>query len=108
MESPVSILADILRYARNHNRLFAPSPYGSDMKRGIVVIVISAVLCTGQVHAATAPTPAKTTTSQQDRVKGCAAQYHQKNITRSQYRNFMSGCLKNSGTTTATKPAAAK
>ncbi len=45
---------------------------------------------------------------QQDRMKGCAKQYHEQNIPKDQYRAFMSKCLKKDSGMTSTAPAAAK
>jgi hypothetical protein len=45
---------------------------------------------------------------QQDRMKGCAKQYHEQNIPKDQYRAFMSKCLKKDSGMTAAAPAAAK
>ncbi|MDD3371364.1 MAG: PsiF family protein [Alphaproteobacteria bacterium] len=38
--------------------------------------------------------PQRKHSAQQNRMKDCAAQYHEKNIAKSEYRNFMAECLK--------------
>jgi hypothetical protein len=45
---------------------------------------------------------------QQDRMKGCAKQYHEQNIPKDQYRAFMSKCLKKDSGMTSAAPATAK
>ena len=62
------------------------------MKKTILFLTALAVIgFAGQAQAATAT---KAATPQQNRMKTCAAEYHQKNIAKSQYRSFMSQCLK--------------
>ena len=65
------------------------------MKKIVLFLAALAVLgCAGQAQAATT----KAATPQQNRMKVCAAEYHQKNIAKSQYRAFMSKCLKTAKT----------
>ncbi|MDR3395797.1 MAG: PsiF family protein [Parasulfuritortus sp.] len=45
---------------------------------------------------------------QQDRMKGCAKQYHEQNIPKDQYRAFMSKCLKKDSGMTSAASATAK
>ena len=74
------------------------------MKKHILFLAALAFIgCAGQAHAATT----KASTPQQNRMKTCAAEYHQKNIAKSQYRSFMSKCLKTHPATTG-KPAKTK
>src|SRR5271170_1374923 len=61
--------------------------------------------------AAATPAAAPSTQSpaqqaQSNRMKACAAQYHQQNIPKNQYKTFMSSCLKKNSTV-GTTPAAA-
>jgi len=68
------------------------------MKQTILFVVVLAALCgAGQVWAsaplATA-VPAQPPSVQQSRMKACAAQYHQQKLAKSQYKSFMSQCLK--------------
>lgn len=58
-----------------------------------------ALFCASPALAATAK---KTPTAQQNRMKECAAQYHQKKIAKHEYRNFMKVCLKKHKTSDAT------
>ncbi len=88
----------------------------------LIILTLSTLVCGSQSFAATtapatpAATPSAATTTataatpQQNRMKSCAAQYHQKNIAKSQYHAFMSNCLKNPSTAkaAATAPATAK
>ena len=71
------------------------------MKKHVLLLAALAVLCgASQSHAATAPA-----TPQQNRMKTCAAQYHQKNIAKAEYHKFMSQCLKtHPAATTKTAP----
>ena len=72
------------------------------MKKTLLFLTaLIALVCAGQAQAA-ATTKAS---PQQNRMKSCAAQYHQKNIAKSQYRSFMSKCLKNPTTTGKAAPS---
>jgi hypothetical protein len=65
------------------------------MKKIVLFLAVLAVLSgAGQAQAATT----KAATPQQNRMKTCAAEYHKQNIAKSQYRAFMSKCLKTSKT----------
>ena len=66
------------------------------MKKTILFLAAFAVIgYAGQAQAAAAT---KAASPQQNRMKTCAAEYHQKNIAKSQYRAFMSKCLKTAKT----------
>ena len=52
--------------------------------------------------ATTTATPAAPMSAQNNRMKDCAAQYHKQGIAKSQYRAFMSQCLKKDGSSKAT------
>ncbi len=58
------------------------------MKKSVLLLAALAILC------GASPSHAAPVTPQQNRMKTCAAQYHQKNIAKSEYRKFMSECLK--------------
>jgi hypothetical protein len=86
------------------------------MKKLALLFVAFAVLycispANAQTPATTATTPPAATTlsPQNQRMKDCAAQYHAQGIAKSQYKTFMSGCLKNpsSAVAPAAAPAAA-
>jgi len=83
------------------------------MKKSLLgLAALCLLLCTMPANAATtsaATTPTPAATAQQNKMKTCAAQYHAKNIPKSQYRTFMSGCLKNPAAAPAvTKTPSAK
>jgi hypothetical protein len=67
------------------------------MKKAVLLVaVFFALCCGGQVRAETdAVTHAShASTPQRLRMKACAAQYHHKNIAKSEYRKFMGECMK--------------
>ena len=73
------------------------------MKKQILCLASLLMLVgAGQAHAAQTD---KAPTAQQNRMKTCAAQDHEKKIAKSQYHAFMSKCLKKPGSASK-KPAA--
>lgn len=65
------------------------------MKKTVLLLAAFAALCVaGQAQAATTPASPKPPSAQQSRMKSCAADYHKKSIPKSQYKGFMSACLK--------------
>jgi hypothetical protein len=71
------------------------------MKKILLGLAVLAAI--GYAIPANAATATSTAPAQQSRMKACAAQYHQKNLPKSQYKTFMSGCLKNPATAGTTK-----
>jgi len=61
------------------------------MRKIISIVAIVAMFSISTAYAGTAKKPH---TSQQNRMKACAAQYHEKKIAKSEYRKFMTQCLK--------------
>ncbi len=61
------------------------------MKKAVFLFSVFTLVCASPAFAAGAKKPL---TAQQKRMKECAAQYHQKNIPKNQYRAFLKVCLK--------------
>ena len=76
------------------------------MKKILLYLAAFAAIVAATPAGATTPGTAATATNQQNRMKTCAAQYHQKKLPKSQYKTFMNGCLKTSAPTkTSVAPA---
>jgi len=63
------------------------------MKKGLICFVVLLSLCLSSGPAAAAA-KTKKMTAQQNRMKACAVQYHEKKIPKHDYRKFMSQCLR--------------
>jgi membrane-bound lytic murein transglycosylase B len=92
--------------------IFSSQPFNPEpvMKKIFLSLAALVLLVTsGAAQAATAPatatSPAKPLSAQNSRMKDCAAKYHAKGIAKSQYRAFMSGCLKNPSAAKNSAPA---
>jgi hypothetical protein len=70
------------------------------MKKAAVLLAAVALMVAGQASATEGK---KVRTPQQNRMKACAVQYHQKKIAKSQYRNFMKVCLRKTPANVAAK-----
>ncbi len=66
----------------------------------LLAAALAFLISAGSAQAADS---SKSATHQQNRMKSCAAQYHQKHIAKAQYHSFMSSCLKTSKASKAAK-----
>jgi hypothetical protein len=73
------------------------------------LLLTLAVICTMAMPAMAADATTKATSAQGNKMKACAAEYHEKKIPKSEYKSFMSSCLKKDSKAgeTAAAPTAA-
>ncbi len=76
------------------------------MKKLLAYVMLAFALVAAPAMAETAPA-AKAANPQQGKMKECAAEYHQKGLAKSEYRKFMSACLKKDYVPGSYAPAAA-
>lgn len=80
----------------------------------LTLLALGLIAAPAMAETAAAPAPVAKTNTQQEKMKACAAEYHQKGIAKSEHRKFMSACLKKdyvpgsySSSAATTAPAAA-